>query len=95
MAVMFGTTFSGNFYGTALVAIVLFVAHVVVTIGCMVAIADCNRRLQQQKRRTLMLSPILWVLAAMVASLLAVALYWAMHYSTLNPINIPQVREED
>ena len=70
--------------GFGVLAFLIMLVHVAVVIGCAMAIADANRRLEHQGRKPEMLSPILWVLASLVGGILTVALYWGMHFSTLS-----------
>jgi hypothetical protein len=77
-------TIGGGVAGVGLLAMAFSLLHVAVVIGCAMAIAECNRRLEHQGRKPEMLSSLMWVLAGLVGGIVTVVIYWAMHFSTLS-----------
>lgn len=77
-------TIGGGVAGVGLLAMVFSLLHVAVVIGCAMAIAESNRRIEAQGRKPEMLSSLMWVLAALVGGIVTIAIYWAIHFSTLS-----------
>lgn len=74
----------GGFAGLSVLAFILTILHMVVVVGCALAINDANKRIEVGGRQPEMLSSMMWVLAALVGGMLTLALYWGMHFSTLS-----------
>ena len=77
-------TLGGGFASLSIVALAFSLIHIAVVIGCAMAVAEANKRMEAQGRRPEMLSPLIWILACLVGGVLTVALYWGMHFSTLS-----------
>ena len=87
----FSTTFSTNlgFSGFAMFAYIgilfTFLLHIVFAAG---AYRDACY-IFQRKRGPFLVGPFFWALAVLVGGMPIVALYWAIHHSTLRPRPTP------
>jgi hypothetical protein len=77
-------TLGGSVAGVSLLAMVFSLLHVAVAVGCAMAIAEANRRMEAQGRKPELLSSLMWVLAGLVGGVVTLVIYWAMHFSTLS-----------
>lgn len=70
-------SFSNNV--SLLILVLTFLVH----LFCAIGVARDSNNFTRQQIPTQIISPPVWVMASLLGGIIVLALYWAMHHSTL------------
>ncbi|MCP5020656.1 MAG: hypothetical protein GY930_02670 [bacterium] len=74
---------SGAFGGLVMIPLLMMVLHGIIAVACGIGIWEACDRVKARGDKVQMLAPVMWLLAGLLGSLVSVAIFWAMHESTL------------
>lgn len=73
----------GAFGGLIVVPLFMMALHAIIAIACAIGIWEACDRVKARGDKVQILAAGMWALAGLLGSLVAVAIFWAMHESTL------------